>query len=352
MRIFLLSLLFFTAPALAVGTSYWTQTSEADFKAGTLDNVVASNLGDLKLSRALKTLLEQDPKISAVCALAAAPDGTIYAGTGPNGLLLSIKGEKVSTVLDLGKATHIFSLLVEKSGAVVLGTGGEAGRVLRIDKPGDKPREIFREDKVQYVWAMAQTPDGNIYAATGPSGQLFEIKPDGSRKVLLDSDENNLLSLVSDGKDLLYVGTDPHGLVYRVNRKTAESFVLYNAAESEIAALALDAKGNLYAATAEAKDEPGPPRMPAESEGSAGRPESGPSGEQLPSNHPKEPSPPPPPDNDPGRPNPIPKSAGASARAGGLENLMARFVMRRAHALITDAAFAPSSGTPGEGWGG
>jgi hypothetical protein len=41
--------------------------------------------------------------------------------------------------------------------------------------------------------------------------------------VLLDADENNLLSLASDGKDLLYVGTDPNGLVYRVNRKTARA---------------------------------------------------------------------------------------------------------------------------------
>ena len=31
---------------------------ETDFKAGTFDNVVATNLGDLKLSRAVKTLLE------------------------------------------------------------------------------------------------------------------------------------------------------------------------------------------------------------------------------------------------------------------------------------------------------
>src|SRR3989475_7542784 len=47
-----------------------------------------------------------------------------------------------------------------------------------------------------------------------------------------------------------------YGLVYRVNRKTHESFVLYDAAESEIGALALDGKGNLYAGTGEAIDQP------------------------------------------------------------------------------------------------
>src|SRR4051812_7376013 len=92
MRITFLFLFVFSAPALAVGTSYWTQTTQADFKAGTLENVVASNLGDLKLSRAVNVLLEQDARISSVGALAQGPDGTVYAGTGPRGVLLSIKG--------------------------------------------------------------------------------------------------------------------------------------------------------------------------------------------------------------------------------------------------------------------
>src|SRR5438128_1787045 len=83
-------------PARAGGTSHWIHTSEADFKAGKMENVVATNLGDLKLSRAVKTLLEQDAKITTVYCLAQAPDGTIYAGTGPNGVVLQIKGEQVT----------------------------------------------------------------------------------------------------------------------------------------------------------------------------------------------------------------------------------------------------------------
>ena len=61
----------------------------------------------------------------------------------------------------------------------------------------DGLKEIFSAEGVQYVWAIRQTPDGNLYAATGPHGQLWEIKPDGSKRVVLDSDENNLTALVS-----------------------------------------------------------------------------------------------------------------------------------------------------------
>jgi hypothetical protein len=348
----LLSLLsasaMYTAPALAVGTSYWTQTTEADFKSGTLENVVATNLGDLKLSRAVKTLLEQDPRISTVNALAEAADGTVYAGTGPSGVLLAVKDEKVTTLATLPDDSSILSIVADKTGAILLGTGGEAGRVLKIDKPGDKPHVLFEAEGVNYVWAIAQTPDGNLYAATGPAGQLFEIKPDGTKRMLLDSDENNLLSLISDGKDMLYVGTDPHGLVYRVNRKTGESFVLYNAAESEVCALALDKQGNLYAGTGEAKETPGgPAQSPAEGEKN-GRPEGGSTGVPIPSDRPKEPTPPAPPDPNPGRPDPIPKTPrDPQARAAGRALMHHRAVaLRKSDRALAGAPVALSPSAP------
>src|SRR5881394_1780448 len=95
MRYVCLLIIVLAAPVLGVGTSHWTQTTEAEFKAGTFHNVVATNLGDLKLSRAVKTLLSQDAHVSSVNALIEAPDGTIYAGTGPEGALLAIKDGKV-----------------------------------------------------------------------------------------------------------------------------------------------------------------------------------------------------------------------------------------------------------------
>src|SRR5438067_10498663 len=122
-----LLIVIFASEALAVGTSHWTHTSEADFKNGTMTNVVATNLGDLKLSRAVKTILEQDPKVSSVYALVEAPDGTIYAGTGPQGVVLKIKDDKVSEAAKLDDGTSVFSLAFDGDGALLIGTGGEHG---------------------------------------------------------------------------------------------------------------------------------------------------------------------------------------------------------------------------------
>src|SRR4051794_10293022 len=137
----------------ATKTSHWVHTTEADFKDGTFSNVVPTNLGDLKLSRQVKTLLGQDPRVSAVFSLAQASDGTIYAGTGPEGVLLSVKDDKVSTTSVIGPHTNLFSLLTDSKGRLLIGTGGEKGEIYRIDKPGDKPRSIFSADEVQYIWA-------------------------------------------------------------------------------------------------------------------------------------------------------------------------------------------------------
>ena len=311
-RKLLLAVLMFTCPAMAVQTSHWSHSSELDFKKGTMHNVVATNLGDVKLSRAMKTILEEDAKVSAVYAMVEGADGAIYAATGPHGVLLKVKDDKAVPIAEFEESTSIFALILGDKGSLIVGTSGEKGKVYRLDKPGaegSKPVELFADDDAQYIWGLQQTPDGNLYVATGPHGKLFEIKPDGSKSVVMSSDESNLLSLLSDGKDTLYVGTDPNGLVYRVNRKTKDVFVLFDAPESEISCLAMDRKGNLYVGTAEAAEPTAlkAPALPATEK--AGRPE-GTGGVPLPSTPPELPKPPAKPDPNPGEPEPIPKAAG------------------------------------------
>jgi hypothetical protein len=298
------------SPALGITTSHWTDQNEADFKAGTLHNVVVTNLGDVKLSRAVQTIQDQNPDVTTVNALAEGPDGTVYAGTGPKGVLLAVKNDKVTTVATLDNTVNILCLIFDDKGALLIGTGGDKGRVMRIEKPGERPREIFTADDVQYIWALQRTPDGTIYAATGPNGQVFQINPDGSHSELYKSSEDNITAMLSDGRDMLYLGTDPDGYVVRLNRKTKESFILYNAAESEITALAMDEQGNLFAATGEVADRQQPQQPEQENKQKEGRPEAQNTAAPIPSNPaPAPPKPPPLPNPGPGGPKPIPKQS-------------------------------------------
>src|SRR5437016_1249573 len=87
-------------PAMAVQTSHWNHTNEAEFKKGTMHNVVATNLGEVKLSRAVKMILEENAKVSAVYAMVEGPDGAIYAATGPHGVLLRVKDDHATPVAE------------------------------------------------------------------------------------------------------------------------------------------------------------------------------------------------------------------------------------------------------------
>lgn len=300
----ILILLCFAALARAVTTSHWTHTSEADFAAGQMQGVVASNLGDLKLSRALKSIFAPDARISAVHALAQGNDGTIFAGTGPQGILLKIQNDVVSDAANFGDNVNLFSLLVEKSGALLVGTGGERGEVFRIEKTGEEPKKIFTADGVQYVWSMLQSDDGTVYLATGPTGQLWSISPDGKQDLVYDSTENNILCLQAGGGDLIYAGTDPNGLLLRINKRTKQAFVVYDAAESEISALAIMPNGDLLAATAQATVEGA--ELPTAVE-QTGRPEPNVGGVPLQAAPPENPKPPEVPEPPPSEPKPIPK---------------------------------------------
>jgi len=292
------------APALAVTTSYWTHTTEADFASGKLENVVATNLGALKLSRAIEPVLADDPKVAIVHALAQAADGTIYAGTGSSGLLLAMKDGISSPLADFGDDVNVTALLVEPDGSVLAATSGAAGKVYRVKKDA-KPVEVFSHEGVQYIWSLLRDESGVIYIATGPDGQLYSLAADGASKLVIDTEQNNLLSLASDGKGTLYFGTDPNGIVYRLNTKTSELFVVYDANEPEINSLVFDEKGNLYVAASDAAAVS--EEMPPVATPDTGHPESPTSAPSIKDEPPAPPKPSEPPVVPPGEPPAIPR---------------------------------------------
>src|ERR1700742_5148606 len=56
----MLLILLLQSAAFAVTTSHWTQHTEKDWNAGKFKDVVATNLGDVKLSRQVQSLLQED----------------------------------------------------------------------------------------------------------------------------------------------------------------------------------------------------------------------------------------------------------------------------------------------------
>jgi len=245
-------LLIATPIAWAVEAQNWEFNTESSYADGSFHNTVVNNLGELQLSRELKPLLNHT-MFTMISAIAAAPDGSIYFGTSPNGKIYKISGGQTSAYYQPPAGqTDILSLAMDKDGALLAGTCGSSAQLIRLSNVGGKvtTTTLFQQASVEYIWAIEQGADGSIYLATGPHGQIWRVDPQGTSKEIFSADVHNITSLVVGLDGNLYAGTDGPGLVIRVNASSGESFVLMSADHAEISSLAADAAGNVFAATA------------------------------------------------------------------------------------------------------
>lgn len=277
----LASVLLLSSAAFAVKTEYWTHSSQEQFNEGTPEQLVITNHGELRLSRELKSLLPDDKPVDAVQAIAKAPDDSIVFATYPDGQVLRYKQGKIETVADLKKKT-VTALLCEADGSVLVATTGERAEVLRLAS-GKEPQKVFSQAGVQYVWSIVRR-DKQLLLATGPDAQIFETDGQADARDLARLDGYNVLSMIAAPDGTIYAGTDEDGLVYRLDPKDNKPFLLFDAAEKEISALALDEKGRLLVATGEAKQAAQQPGKPA-----GGGPEEEDADDKIPADKPAHP---------------------------------------------------------------
>lgn len=277
--------------AAAVSPENWDQTSYSDFRNGEVEQTVVSSLGEIRLAAATETLGELPPLSSVVYDLQPLPDGKLYVAVGPQSKLLVREAGKLREILSLHDE-QIFSLDVLQ-GKLLVGISGPVSRLAVLegqelrtlvnldaaslkapstpraqpsadpDAPPAGPAETDDESApsqpaaVRYIWDMA-VHDRAIYLATGTPGRLLQVDTSSKQptvRVLLETQQNNLLCLGRDGQGRLYAGSDTDGLIYRVHadkRGQATAYVLYDAAEPEIGALLVLADGTVYAGTADA----------------------------------------------------------------------------------------------------
>ncbi len=107
---------------------------------------------------------------------------------------------------------------------------------------------LFTSDQ-PVIWALAQGPDGAIYAATGHRGRLYKIDGPGKSTLLWTAPEPEIFALAVDRSGAVYAATSPDGKVYRIeNGKAAEYFA---PKARYIWSLAVGPDGALYAGTGE-----------------------------------------------------------------------------------------------------
>lgn len=268
-------ILFVAQFARATEVRIFQVQTGADFHAGTLAGIALDPGGFLDLA----------PRVERVAALAepfvlsaVAIPGGWAVGTGNDGRVLKVtaKGE-VSLLFDAPEP-EVFALWADPDGTLFAGTSPQ-GKVYRIpasgkgkaEKPEGKP---FFDPGSTYIWAIERGADGALWVATGTEGKLFRVDADGKGKVFYDADEPHLRSLLplpAAAGGGVVVGTSGEGLVLRV-AKDGSARTLFDAAEPEVAAIALGPDGTIYAAlvASEASLVPAAGGAPAPGGGAAG----------------------------------------------------------------------------------
>ncbi len=225
----------------AATTQTWELTGYNDFSHGKLSGLSLTRDGRLILGPQIRTVF--DTGQSEIWSVAAAPDGSVYLGTGNRGRLFRVdaggKGELVWTA----DQPEIFAVAVDAKGVVYAATSPE-GKIYRIEN--GKASEYFAPG-ARYIWSLAVAPDGALIAGTGDEGKIFRITGAGQGGVLYETGQAHVTALAFDAQGRLLAGSEPNGILYRITA-SGKAFVLYDANLPEIRAIVPAPDGTVYAA--------------------------------------------------------------------------------------------------------
>jgi outer membrane protein assembly factor BamB len=139
---------------------------------------------------------------------------------------------------------NVWALAESKDGVLYAATGDE-GKIYRVEAGGCT--EVYA-GKDSQVLSLAAADDGSVYAGTGPGGKIVRLTPKGA-EVVADGLDSYVWALAYDPQEhVLYAGTGPKGKIYKVDAK-GRSSVFCATKQEHVLCLALGTKGTLYAGT-------------------------------------------------------------------------------------------------------
>jgi hypothetical protein len=218
--------------------------TQAAFLAGTLDGVSVDPLGSLRLADRIDRLTAIDEPF--VFSAAATADGWVV-GTGNSGKVLAVDRKGKVSELFAAPEPEIFAVWADPDGTVFAGSSPD-GKVYRITGGAAAPKaEPFFAPGEDYIWAIARGADGALLVATGTQGKLYRVGSDGKGEVVYDGDDTHLRSLLPLPGGGALVGTAGEGLILRLlpDRRVQ---TLFDASQPEVVSLVADDQGNWYAA--------------------------------------------------------------------------------------------------------
>jgi hypothetical protein len=221
---------------------FWQTATLNDFLRGEVENLSIDGHGRLVLGPATELVAETTSPF--LWAMAVAPDGSIYVGSGNEGKVFKIGADgKAETFFDTTEL-EVHALALAPDGSLFAATSPE-GRIYKIDRTGKGATFFDPEDK--YIWSLALDTQGNLFAGTGEKGQIYKITPDGKGTPFYATRASHVIALTFDRGGQLLAGTEGPGRLFRVD-PAGKAFLLLDSTHQEIRAIRLDPQGNIYLA--------------------------------------------------------------------------------------------------------
>lgn len=242
-----LAALALAGEASAAQPQFWRIEGPRDFLDGEMKGLSVDSHGRVRLAPVARVLYS--PETPYVWALARDGKGVLYAGTGNDGKVFRIQGEKGTLFYDAPEL-EVHALALGPDGRVYVATSPE-GRVWAVDDDGQA--KAFFDPPEKYIWALAFDRQGQLYVATGGEGRVHRVDRDGRGQVVLSSPETHVTALAADESGHVFAGSAPEGIVYRIEAG-GKVFVLHDSPFREVKALALGPDGSLYAAAVDGKE--------------------------------------------------------------------------------------------------
>jgi len=234
-------------PLEASSPKFFQASTQADFLKGDVDNITIDSHGQLMLGPATELVYETSAPF--LWAMVAAPDGTLFVGTGNEGKVFRVDPQGKGSVFFDSTELEVHALALAPNGGLYVGTSPD-GRIYKVDRNGAST--VFFDSEDKYIWALALDGAGNLYAGTGDKGLVYKISPDGKGEPFARTNATHATALTFDTSGNLLVGTGMPGKVLRVDQH-GKAFVLLDSPFQEIRALHFDSKGLLYAAALNAR---------------------------------------------------------------------------------------------------
>jgi hypothetical protein len=236
--------------ALGVTPGEWTHATEADFADGEFASTVVNSLGEISLSRQV-TILAPSSAAPAVVSAVAPAGKMIYFASGSGSAIYRIREGKTEQFAKTPGAMVCSLLWTGRE--LLAGVGGQEAGIYTLDRRGGAKCR-WSDPNVKYVWAMVPGERGTVYAATGAEGAVYAVDKEGKAQAVYRTGQlaKNVLCLARSKSGLIYAGTDENGLVIEIDPAAKTGRVILDAEEKEIAAVAPDESGGVYAATSDA----------------------------------------------------------------------------------------------------